>query len=137
MDVLEVCTHLKTSFDSGINEQEAAMRLARDGPNAFTPPKQTAWWILYIREMTGGFALLLWFASIASFISYGIQKEKDLQDVYLGVVLALTVILTGTFSYYQQASSNKVFKSFKNMTPPVSLNLSLLSYYMTRLPSLG
>ncbi|CAK9250116.1 unnamed protein product, partial [Sphagnum jensenii] len=36
---------------------------------------------------------------------------------YLGIVLALVVITTGTFSYYQQASSSKVFDSFKNMLP--------------------
>ena len=44
-----------------------------------------------------------------------------MKQVYLGVALVLTVVLTGTFSYYQQASSSKVFKSFKNMTPPVSI----------------
>ena len=138
MDVPEVCKRLKTSIENGLDENEAAIRLARDGLNAFTPPKQTAWWVLYLKEMTGGFALLLWFASIATFITYGIETEKDVQDVcekltclinleelyifqiYLGGFLALTVILTGSFSYYQQASSNKVFKSFKNMIPPVS-----------------
>ena len=79
IEIQEVCHRLKTSADNGLDEKEAAFRLARDGPNAFTPPKQTAWWILYLREMTGGFALLLWFASIASFIAFPI--DKDLQDV--------------------------------------------------------
>ncbi|CAG2113659.1 unnamed protein product [Medioppia subpectinata] len=116
MEVREVCAHLKTDVENGLTEKEAAFRLERDGPNAFTPPKQTAWWILYLREMTGGFALLLWFASIASFIAFGLNHEQ--QDMYLGIVLVLTVVLTGTFSYYQAASSSKVFKSFKNMTPP-------------------
>ncbi|CAG2170857.1 unnamed protein product, partial [Oppiella nova] len=116
IDVHEVCERLHTHPENGITEKEAAFRLQRDGPNAFTPPKQTAWWILYLREMTGGFALLLWFASIASFVAFGIENEP--QDMYLGIVLALTVILTGSFSYYQAASSSKVFKSFKNMTPP-------------------
>ncbi|XP_054165215.1 sodium/potassium-transporting ATPase subunit alpha-like, partial [Oppia nitens] len=116
MDIDTVCVRLGTDRESGLTEAEAGLRLLRDGPNAFTPPKQTHWALLYLKELTGGFALLLWFASIASFIAYGVSK--DMQNTYLGVVLALTVILTGTFSYYQQASSNSVFKSFKNMTPP-------------------
>ena len=77
MEVDEMCALLKTSVDNGISESEAAYRLKRDGPNAFTPPKQTPGYILYIREMTGGFALLLWFASIASFISFAIDKEMQ------------------------------------------------------------
>ena len=85
MEVEEVCTHLKTSIDAGIDENEAAMRLARDGPNAFTPPKQTAGWILYLREMTGGFALLLWFASIASFISYAIEKDTRICKMFVTI----------------------------------------------------
>ncbi|XP_054165216.1 sodium/potassium-transporting ATPase subunit alpha-3-like [Oppia nitens] len=116
MDVQEVCAQYRTHIDTGITDTEAAFRLQRDGPNAFTPPKQTPGWLLWLREMTGGFALLLWFASIASFVAYGL--DHDDQSMYLGVVLALTVLLTGTFSYYQAASSNSVFKSFKNMTPP-------------------
>ena len=78
MEVDEVCASLKTNVNTGLSESEAAYRLKRDGLNAFTPPKQTPGYILYFKEMTGGFALLLWFASIASFISYAI--EKDMQD---------------------------------------------------------
>ena len=37
----------------------------------------------------------------------------------LGVVLALVVLITGTYSYSQQASSSKIFESFKNMVPQV------------------
>ena len=79
MELPGVCAHHNTSVDMGLSEEEAKMRLARDGPNAFTPPKQTAWWILYLKEMSNGIALLLWFSAIASFISYPLSPT--MQDV--------------------------------------------------------
>jgi hypothetical protein len=35
------------------------------------------------------------------------------------VVLAAVVIVTGCFSYYQEAKSSKIMDSFKNMVPQV------------------
>jgi sodium/potassium-transporting ATPase subunit alpha len=90
LEIHEVCNKLKTNSETGLTESEAEFRLKRDGPNAFTPPKQTAWWILYLREMTGGFALLLWFASIASFVAYFIEKEP--QDVSNNGINVFTMI---------------------------------------------
>ncbi|NXV57375.1 AT1A3 ATPase, partial [Molothrus ater] len=39
--------------------------------------------------------------------------------LYLGIVLAAVVIITGCFSYYQEAKSSKIMESFKNMVPQV------------------
>jgi hypothetical protein len=50
---------------------------------------------------------------------------------YLGIVLALVVLLTGSFSYYQQASSSAVFDSFKNMIPPVIKLFGALNTILT------
>lgn len=36
------------------------------------------------------------------------------------MVLAAVVIVTGCFSYYQEAKSSKIMDSFKNMVPQVS-----------------
>ncbi|GFR25336.1 hypothetical protein TNCT_144351, partial [Trichonephila clavata] len=37
--------------------------------------------------------------------------------LYLGIVLSVVVIVTGCFSYYQEARSSKIMESFKNMVP--------------------
>ena len=42
-------------------------------------------------------------------------------QLYLGIVLAAVVIITGCFSYYQEAKSSKIMESFKNMVPQVGL----------------
>lgn len=43
-----------------------------------------------------------------------------LTQVYLGTVLALVVILTGIFAYYQEAKSTNIIASFSKMSPQVS-----------------
>ncbi|CAG2182508.1 unnamed protein product, partial [Oppiella nova] len=65
--------------------------------------------------MTTAFAIILWIASIISFACYAI--DTNIEYIIVGVALALVVIITGTYSYSQEASSSKIFKSFKNMIP--------------------
>lgn len=44
-------------------------------------------------------------------------------QLYLGVVLSAVVIITGCFSYYQEAKSSKIMDSFKNLVPQVDIVL--------------
>lgn len=41
-------------------------------------------------------------------------------QLYLGIVLTAVVLVTGIFSYYQEAKSSKIMESFKSMVPQVS-----------------
>ena len=86
----ELCQQLSTNTEKGITDAEADIRHKRDGPNAFSPPKQTSAIILYIRELTTGFAIIIWLAAIASFICYGIERLS--QDV-----CPLIIILSCSF----------------------------------------
>lgn len=53
---------------------------------------------------------------------------QDLENLYLGVVLAVVVFITGCFSFYQNSKSDDLMKSFKNMAPPkVSSRSQLLT----------
>jgi magnesium-transporting ATPase (P-type) len=40
------------------------------------------------------------------------------KQLYLAIVLALVVIITGVFSYFQNAKSENIMAGFKNMIPP-------------------
>ena len=44
-----------------------------------------------------------------------------LLQLYLGIVLAFVVIVTGCFQYYQESKSSKIMESFKNMVPQASV----------------
>ena len=44
-------------------------------------------------------------------------------DIFIGIVLTVVVIVTGTFSYYQESKSDAIMESFKNLVPQFALAL--------------
>jgi len=119
-EVADVCAKYKTSIETGLTSADAAQRLIENGPNELTPPKETPWYVVLGKEMIGGFATLLWIASIMCFVAYGIQTtdgDAPVDNLALGVVLALVVIITGFFSFFQTQKSSNVMKKFKGMVP--------------------
>uniref|UniRef100_UPI00358F61B2 sodium/potassium-transporting ATPase subunit alpha-3 n=1 Tax=Myxine glutinosa TaxID=7769 RepID=UPI00358F61B2 len=114
-----------TDTTRGLTNTKAAEVLARDGPNALTPPPTTPEWVKFCKQLFGGFSILLWIGAILCFIAYGIQvameDEPSNDNLYLGVVLSAVVIITGCFSYYQEAKSSRIMDSFKNMVPQQAL----------------
>lgn len=70
----ELCRRLNLSnVDTGLTSAQAKQVLAKNGPNALTPPKKTPEWIKFCSQMFGGFALLLWVGAFLCFLAYGIQ----------------------------------------------------------------
>ncbi|XP_026513790.1 sodium/potassium-transporting ATPase subunit alpha-2 [Terrapene carolina triunguis] len=115
----------QVDLSRGLTNTRAAEILAQDGPNALTPPPTTPEWVKFCRQLFGGFSILLWIGAILCFLAYSIQAvmedEPANDNLYLGVVLAAVVIVTGCFSYYQEAKSSKIMDSFKNMVPQQAL----------------
>jgi sodium/potassium-transporting ATPase subunit alpha len=117
----ELYRRLQSNPDTGLTQAKARENLERDGPNALTPPKQTPEWVKFCKNLFGGFALLLWIGAILCFVAYSIQvgtyEDAVKDNLYLGGVLAIVVIITGCFSYYQESKSSRIMESFKNMVP--------------------
>uniref|UniRef100_A0A5F7ZTK4 Sodium/potassium-transporting ATPase subunit alpha n=1 Tax=Macaca mulatta TaxID=9544 RepID=A0A5F7ZTK4_MACMU len=114
-----------TDIITGLSSTRAAELLARDGPNSLTPPKQTPEIVKFLKQMVGGFSVLLWVGAFLCWIAFGIEyssnKSASLNNVYLGSVLVLVVIFTGIFAYYQEAKSTNIMSSFKKMIPQQAL----------------
>ncbi|XP_076304509.1 sodium/potassium-transporting ATPase subunit alpha-like isoform X3 [Tachypleus tridentatus] len=117
----ELYSRLRTNPERGLTLKQAREVYDRDGPNALSPPKTTPEWVKFCKNLFGGFALLLWIGAVLCFIAYSIQagtfEEPPDDNLYLGIVLSAVVIITGCFSYYQEARSSKIMESFKNMVP--------------------
>lgn len=117
----ELYLRLGTNPETGLTTQQAKEVYERDGPNALTPPKKVPEWVKFCKNLFGGFSLLLWIGAVLCFIAYSIQattfEEPPDDNLYLGIVLSTVVIVTGCFSYYQEARSSKIMESFKNMVP--------------------
>ncbi|KAG7475633.1 sodium/potassium-transporting ATPase subunit alpha-3 isoform X1 [Solea senegalensis] len=125
MSVEEVCRKFQTDIVQGLTNAKAAEFLLRDGPNALTPPPTTPEWVKFCRQLFGGFSILLWLGAILCFLAYAIQAATEDDpagdNLYLGIVLTAVVIITGCFSYFQEAKSSKIMESFKNMVPQQAL----------------
>ncbi|KAF1758195.1 hypothetical protein GCK72_014653 [Caenorhabditis remanei] len=116
-----------SSETAGISEAEAATRLKTDGPNALTPPKQTSKWVKLAGSIFGGFNFLLWCAAVASAVGYGmdlsmsVDEEVPKDNMYMAIILASVVTVTGFFDFYQDRKSGNLMDSFANMIPPKTL----------------
>jgi len=106
----------KTDAVQGLSDAEVEKRLVQYGPNMLTPPKEKPWFILLWEHMTGFFSLLLWLAGVLCGIAYGIDSSAP-DNLYLCIVLIVVVLLTGFFSYYQDAKSAAVMRGFANFLP--------------------
>lgn len=117
----ELAQRYSTDLEKGLTDAEAKKRLEENGPNALTPPPTTPEWVKFCKQLFGGFALLLWIGAILCYLAYSIQagtyENPDKDNLYLGIVLTVVVVVTGMFSYYQEAKSARIMESFKNMVP--------------------
>jgi len=117
----ELYARLNTNPNTGLTNAKAKEKLEQDGPNALTPPPTVPEWVKFCKNLFYGFAMLLWVGAALCFIAYSIQastfEDPSDDNLYLGVVLACVVIVTGCFSYYQESKSSKIMESFKNMVP--------------------
>ena len=93
-------------------------KLAKSGPNELTDKKKVSKIVMFLKEQTGFFSLLLWFGAFLCFLAYIIAEDKtDKSNLYLGIVLAVVVFLTGVFSYMQSSKAASLMDDFKNMIP--------------------
>merc|ERR1719361_685202 len=123
LDVL--CKRFKTSVENGLTDAGVQAGIAEHGLNQLTPPKQTPEWVKFCQCLFSGFAMLLWVGAILCFIAYTIQatnfEEPPDDNLYLGIVLTVVVVVTGIFSYYQESKSSKIMEGFKNLVPQYAL----------------
>merc|ERR1712213_113141 len=121
----QLCKRFKTQVDRGLTDSQAKANFAENGPNALTPPPKTPEWVKFCQQMFSGFACLLWLGAVLCFIAYSIQattmEQPPDDNLYLGIVLTVVVVITGIFSYYQESKSSKIMESFKNMVPQYAL----------------
>lgn len=111
----QMMKHFNTNQTTGLTHQEAKMRLEKDGLNCLTPPPKKHWFWKALAHIAGGFAILLWIGSVLCFAVYGL--DGSVENLTLGIVLASVVLLTGLFSWYQEAKSDAVLDGFLKLAP--------------------
>jgi sodium/potassium-transporting ATPase subunit alpha len=112
----KLCENMKTSREKGLTTDQAAEKFKEFGENALTEKGAKPWYCVFLEEQTGFFSLLLWFGSFLCFIGYAIDNSAP-DNLYLGIVLAFVVFVTGCFSYAQTSKAASLMADFKNFIP--------------------
>lgn len=89
---------LETDWENGITDEQFEQRKAEYGLNTMTPKEKDHWIIVFLREITNVFALMLWFAAFLCIAAY-ILYPDDPSNIYLGCILILIVLIIGTVTY--------------------------------------
>ena len=115
LSVEQVVAKYDSHLSQGLTRELAQIRLARNGPNSLTPPKQVSEFYKFAKHLFSGFSNLLWAGTTLCLAAYAI--ERHVNHITLGLVLALVVIVTGLFSYYQESKSSRIMDSFRKLVP--------------------
>jgi Ca2+-transporting ATPase len=96
----------------GLSSEEAARRLALEGPNELPrPPRRTAWRILLEVAREPMFQLLG--AAVAIYLVLGDVSEAGVLLAFLGVIVAITLV--------QERRTERVLEALHDMTSPRAL----------------
>lgn len=103
----EVYTKLATSED-GLGEEEAKKRLGIYGPNQIEEIKQKPLILKFLENFYNILALLLWAASVLSFIAGTPQ---------LGFAIIAVIVINALFSFWQEFQAEKATDALKKILP--------------------
>jgi sodium/potassium-transporting ATPase subunit alpha len=98
---------------AGLSSNEAARRLITYGKNSLTPPPKTPEWRLLLKQFQNTFLLLLNASAVLSLVAYFLTK--DVTNLYLAIVLAVVVFMTGYAQYHEESKAYKIMDSFSRM----------------------
>ncbi|GJP67468.1 hypothetical protein CLOP_g24288 [Closterium sp. NIES-67] len=116
----QLYSHFHTDPAQGLSEAQVVINRGRYGENRLTPGYVTPWWVRYLQQYTNFFSLLLIVASALCFVAYGIDPAHDKENLYLGIVLLVVVVVTASFTYWQEARSEHIMESFRHLIPATS-----------------
>jgi P-type Ca2+ transporter type 2C len=100
---------LLQSSRKGLNSDEAAKRLETYGENVLTAKKPVPMWRRFAAHLLNMFAILLWVASVLSFLS---------DQTALGFAIIAVILLNAVFAFVQEFRAEKAIEALKNMLPP-------------------
>ncbi|CAI5537563.1 unnamed protein product, partial [Closterium sp. Naga37s-1] len=104
----------------GLSEVQVVVNRGRYGENRLTPGYVMPWWVRYLLQFTNFFSLLLIVAAALCFLAYAIDPAHDKENLYLGIVLVVVVVVTASFTYWQEARSEHIMDSFRQLIPATS-----------------
>lgn len=121
-DQLEIVYN--TNIRHGLTEEFARELLHHHGPNKLHELKGNSYWKILRHNLCGWFQIVLWIGAALNFIAFftvgqnASEGHSGKEYLYLGIVIAFTVLGTGLFGFYQEAKNVAEMSGFEKMVPP-------------------
>uniref|UniRef100_T1J2X5 Cation-transporting P-type ATPase N-terminal domain-containing protein n=1 Tax=Strigamia maritima TaxID=126957 RepID=T1J2X5_STRMM len=91
------------------------------GPNSRFTPTGTPEWVRLLKNIFGGFSVILWAGCCLSLITYSIQTDimesAPFENLVLGILLGIIAIVTGLYSFYQEMKAEVLIQRFRAVVP--------------------
>ncbi|CAG9093515.1 unnamed protein product [Plutella xylostella] len=117
----------RTSTTRGLTDDLAQENLEHYGHNQLKDVKGNSYLKILRHNLCGWFQVVLWIGAALNFAAYFFAdylepKKKGPHStreyLYLGIVITLTVVLTGLFGFYMEARNMAVMSGFEKLVPP-------------------
>jgi len=119
LSIPQVCDVYHTKFNEedpeqsqGLTQEEAAQRLAQNGPNALTPPKGKSEIVKFLEQFTSPFAIIPVIAGVWTFILYFIDIPNNLDRLILALMLFAVTMFNVTVAYVEERKGEKLLSGF-------------------------
>jgi calcium-translocating P-type ATPase len=106
---------LKTTAD-GLTASEAGRRLAEFGPNHVEEVRRQSLWLVFAREFTHFFAIILWIGAALAFLAEQFDAGQGMAR--LGVAIVAVIIVNGIFSFWQEYKAEQAVAALRQLLPP-------------------
>src|SRR6188474_2748478 len=97
------------SAATGLSAQEAAQRLAANGPNELKAGKRISPWQIFLGQFK---SLIIWILIVAGVISGTLGEVVD------AIAILAIVVLNAVIGFYQEFNAEKSIAALKKMTAP-------------------
>ena len=107
---IEVCEkELKTDIEKGLTNEEAKLRLERNGPNALEEGKKKSIFMIFLAQLNDPMIYILFVAVVISLFF------KEFSDA---IIIMAVVMLNGIIGTVQESKAEKALEALKKMSSP-------------------
>jgi calcium-translocating P-type ATPase len=114
LDVGQALASLKTTA-AGLDTAEAARRLAEFGPNHVEEVAREHLLLIFAREFTHFFAIILWMGAALAFVAEQFDPGQGMGR--LGIAIVGVIIVNGIFSFWQEYKAEQAVAALRQLLP--------------------